>query len=381
MYKQQNTSKDVYIGFCIESREWNLYEADDKDEDPCDASIIVQSESTDFFDISTVFEENWFTKFKMPIDLQFFEKREDEDTFYCDFSLGDGKCDVDLNKAHYEWDYGDCCAATCDSPYCAKGGLHDAFGTTGVTGDGYSNCKEREMQNVTIHLTGFTDSRDAVDENSLNDWERAFMILYRDTYFREAELYDVPLSVYCNERLVLKVLINPDMVNQTETLRVKDGASCNIYIGNIASSQTVPKWYVNFTVYHEHRQNSMEILRGNSKDEEKFSFALVKDCHVNELLEKIDSETVYRFTHQSSKAMSLSMQKELQTYMCKDPSLITRYALLALNAAAPTASSDGRWVEERTEENTMYIQGLGLSGTIATEIGLLTNLQVMLISK
>ena len=129
--------KTAQFGFCGEDRRWRLFEGNSTETDACNAAEIIHSTTTDYFDISTMFLEDWFTKTGAPVELYFFEDEPEGENLNCDAFMKDGICNSAFNTEVLQWDGGDCCANTCDHPACWSGGLTNAFGSVNTSGDGF----------------------------------------------------------------------------------------------------------------------------------------------------------------------------------------------------------------------------------------------------
>ena len=161
--------------------------------------------------------------------------------------MNDGHCDPAFNSAEYQYDGGDCCAATCTNPSCGFGGLTSIFGTTSNYGDGYSNCQDPSMVPITIRfdnifgsniadITGYLHSlkktdddyyiyKDPVLEDYLDDDQYSYL---QDHINKEP--IAPPLFLDCNGKIVISIVIDESMENETETVMVEDGANCTMTV-------------------------------------------------------------------------------------------------------------------------------------------------------
>ena len=108
-----------------------------------------------------MFGLTWYSSSNTPLDVYFIEKESvgielNENT--CSSFIGDGNCDPVFNKFDFQYDGGDCCAATCSRPNCGIGSLKNAFGTTNATGNGFPDCIHPDMFPITIHLDSIVSS-------------------------------------------------------------------------------------------------------------------------------------------------------------------------------------------------------------------------------
>merc|ERR1712238_453327 len=115
-------------------------------------SGFFRSTKTDTYDISTSFDDSWYSSSGTPMDLYFFDNETELTATTCGLSLNDGQCDPSFNKVEYQFDGGDCCAATCTHPSCGIGGLTSVFGNESNSGDGFSDCKDPAMVPITIRF-------------------------------------------------------------------------------------------------------------------------------------------------------------------------------------------------------------------------------------
>lgn len=396
----KHNEETARFGFCIKSHNWRLY--DGNHTDPCNATAIVHSSETDSYDISTILLDDWFTSSHIPADLHFFEDEYDGPNLHCDAFLNNGKCDDHFNNAFNNFDNGDCCADTCLQSTCGVGGLINAFGSTNTTGDGYSNCLDPTMVNLTIQLNSFISSRNS-KFLEISEENRTHIDNFMPDFYDELPT-DTLLMLYCNNNMILKYYVNPSMENQFETVRVSDGATCEMRIENTTSSKPkwddAPIWYVNYTVYHGNEESPI-LLQGHSIDNGVAFFDMIPQCYFEVLANHLDPGINLDNGCPSTKALRWLAENDLESVGCKF-SLISRFALSALNFAAPIFSSspsgprNEKWIEkenldicswrnvvcvqnsESTEQDFLHLDlsGLEISGPIATEIGLLSTLSL-----
>ena len=397
-----HNERPASFGFCIRTHQWYLYRGNHPD--PCDAEIIVHSTTTDSFDIATVFLEDWFTASHTPAELYFFDDDYQGNNLHCEQFLNNGICDKDFNKPSYHYDNGDCCAATCTVPNCEIGGLLDAFGSTNTSGDGYSNCKDPEMTALTITLNGFISSHDpevlVLSEENLLYIDNSMPDYYHNTPS------DTLLSLYCNQVKILKYYVNEFMENQSQTVEVSDGASCEIRIENTTSSKPkwgdAPIWYMNYTVrYGDNYNNAISLAQGYSKDNGIALFDLMPKCYLEIFEEHISTDMIDHDDNIQGKAAHWMMERESSDTDCLNlESSLSRFALAVLNFAAPISPSINSGLESRlwiekdspglcnwesivcaknsnaTQMDLIHLDlsGLGISGYLPTELGLLSTL-------
>ena len=160
----------------------------------------------------------------------------------------------------------DCCAATCSQPFCGAGNSTKAFGVTlnasGVVG--FPGCIDPSMVPITIHVENFVSTfepqfffsdsdadffKNATskfgnlegmrenlkelttwmnenDPSGVDSWsEEDFSFLLSDP---KASL----LSLYCDQKTVLSIIMDKFIEDNSETVMVEDGAECTLQIEN-----------------------------------------------------------------------------------------------------------------------------------------------------
>ena len=325
----------------------------------------------------------------------------------CGSFLSDGICNDDFNVPDYEFDRGDCCAATCDDLICGVGTMKKVFDTDVISGDGYSNCRNPDMVPITILLNdvylpvedgGLGTTSDADSDDVISDLEPIKPLLLLD----------------CDDQNLLMVEVDVAMINKTETVMVADGADCKMRVKNV-TSEVLDIWYVNYTVFHGNEKSidsdPIVMVQGNSFEEEFSFFQRIRECFFVKLNDYVDKTTIYTSTEPTNQAIDWLMDDSFGFSNCEDEHFIERYALTAINFAAPSFSGNstdnvteieietddqGLWINTGrqcvwqtvactdgvvTELDLGDLSGLLLSGTIATEIGLLKNLTTIDMSK
>jgi hypothetical protein len=402
-----NINGSSRFGFCVQQRQWYLYEGNDE-MDPCDAKPIVQSADTDFFDIYTSFLDDWFTDEGTPAEMHFFKTINDESELYCDAFVNDGVCSDVWNIRFRDFDGGDCCAPTCMNTNCGEKGLENPFNSYSITdGHGFPDCLDDRFVPMTIELNKFTNSKDLLE---LNNDNLTFIEIYRPDFW---EWHPKPslLTLYCDGIMIMRVYVESSMVNQTEKVMVSDAAVCDIQIEN--SIVTVPGftglrypyWLVDYTVYSGDASSPI-LVEGSSAGNGYASFEMIPKCDLEQLSDHISTDTnLHTLSNPSSKAIDWMLKRKdtrestlsrLQHMFSDDENrfhcrenLIELYALSVLNFAAP-GSQKRLWIEEGrlctwqsitctsldgvVEYLSLDLPRLGLSGSIASEIGLLSNL-------
>ena len=273
----------------------------------------------------------------------------------------------------------------------------------------FSDCTDTRMVPLTIQLNSFTKNRDLYKEKSnqysLSEMNRTYIKRFIPDFW-EVEPEDALLSIICDGDEVLRYYVNPTMENQSEVIKVNDGAECTIRIENTTSSNPSfdddPVWFVNYTIFDGVPQsiedNPTRIRQDFTFDNGVVSFEKIPECYFDILSEHIDYKTIYGKKNPSSEAINLIVDENSRSTSCS-PYLMERYALYAMNFAAPTLSylifrqRTELWIEQdrpctwqhilcsgQVDASSIFdlldldLSGLQLSGYIATEIGLLYNL-------
>jgi len=394
------------IGYCRDKRQWILFKTENSEDykfDPCDVARkneLARSAPADSFDISSSYDTTWYSAMGTPLDLYFFESDDDYgDEFKesCNSFLSNGICDESFNELQYQYDGGDCCAYTCTHSNCGSIQLNNAFGVNESVYFGYPTCKDPQMVNITIFLDNVRTSRDRSILTDVTDAQVTEYFMEKGIEFWDEDPVTPLLVVDCDGINVLSIYVEGSMVNQRERIMVKDGATCQISVSNTTNFEVKwdndPIWWVNYTVYNGN-STVHEIARGYSGENDTSSFRLIPTCYFTELQSSIDISTAYIADDTSTKATNWLVCDGSRYSNCDDNFLIERFALTALNFAAPIISvsddvEDSLWI--RTEQQcrweniacdggsveTLAVRSKDLIGTIATSVGLLTGLRRM----
>jgi len=390
------------IGYCKSKRRWVLFKDVEGAEDPCTLSRdfeLAYSATTDAFDVSTSFDQGWFSASGTPLDLYFFETENRGVGLKKDCSsfLNNGKCDISFNTLVNQYDGGDCCASTCTQSNCGANGITSAFGVQNKAGNGYPNCTNPDMVPLTIYLNDVKSSRDKsvleVTEIQLDDYERERGV----DFWNETPV--TPLFIIdCDEKNIMTIYLDESMKHHSEVLMVADGAWCRIIVTNTASTlekwDNDPIWWINFTVYHGNG-TSDEIITGYSGEQDSLEFHRINECYFETLEEFVDVSRAYIANNADSSALSWLANDESVYSSCVDEFLVERFALATINYAAPiftdsnstdegilwiTRQQQCRWDYTACNEGiveALTVRSLPLNGTIASSIGLLTGLRKM----
>ena len=264
IYSNDDTNQ-IQFGYCKKSRRWVLFKSGN--DDPCEAEEgeLAHSSKTDSFDITTSFDEAWYSAYNTPLDLFFFDLGENQDK--CS-SFDDGICDDFFNKFEFQYDDGDCCAATCTQSHCGKGALDNSlfFDTNITSGDGFPTCIDRSMVPVTIRLDQVIISSDQNDTSS-NGNEEQNLILKLD----------------CDEYNVFSINATKSMETKNETVMVNDGANCTFIIEELSHNDTDLFWDVEYSVFYDH---GVALYHGGQSNNNKTNDGSFSVCKLIIVVEK-----------------------------------------------------------------------------------------------
>ncbi|OEU11409.1 hypothetical protein FRACYDRAFT_245926 [Fragilariopsis cylindrus CCMP1102] len=414
-----NNSESAHFEYCTDERQWILFKGSATN--ACGArennTEVARSSRTDTFDVLTMFEKTWYSSSNTPLDVYFIE---DNDKLHatCPSFIDDGKCDLVLNAFDYQYDGGDCCAATCSGSSCGNGLFKNAFGTNITMGDGFPNCTDPNMVPITIRLDNIFSSAEPqyAETNEFPDGEskfpdvfdntstiveilanRSLLLPYQIDYFTSETIKPL-LFIDCDGSNVLSIYVDKSMEKQTETIMVSDGAVCNMTIRNSTSSSHFfgkdPIWYVQYTILHEDKQsvesNSVVISQSFSAEDKYSYFKRIPNCYLDKLSDYIDKSTVYTAvgSDPSAKAIDWLMNDESENSSCENSFLSERYALAVIyytnsnhsNSSWISKTRQCVWPSITCENEAVVNLNLGsnnLAASIPSEIGLLTSLHTL----
>ena len=331
----------------------------------------------------------------------------------------------------------DCCAATCSHPSCGTENFPKAFGvtlsldTSGVVG--FSDCIDPSMVPITIHVQNFVSS--AEPQFFLSAWEefgydadfrRNLAAKFGDlegirsnfnefmTWMNENDpdgytwsnddlsyLLSDPitplLSLYCDQKVVISIVMDESMEDNFEIVMVEDGAECVLEIENTTRwDESI--WYLNYTIYHDQAMQ-VTIDEGFSFEDGTKELIRIRDCFL---------ETIfgYGYDFQSInyndwlRKFNWLAEHDTGNQPCSSDFSMERYALSIMNMPPINLTSNvsddsGLWMNDNrhcmwpsVECSQGFVVGLDLtkvediSGyTIPNEIGILTNLQKLDLSR
>jgi hypothetical protein len=156
-------------------------------------------------------EEYWLSPNNLPLDMYFIGTDNYVDNT-CDLFLNDGNCNLDFNNFYYQYDGGDCCAATCNQPdNCGKNATVFGIESIESLGDGYPNCEAEGMVSIIIRL----------DKIILKTDQAQSSFLKLDCTGRDEKMYNV-----------FAIKATKENENRTEAGMVEDGSECSFYVEN-----------------------------------------------------------------------------------------------------------------------------------------------------
>jgi len=407
------------IGYCREKRQWIMFRGSNDGGDPCDAKgeeiELAHSSETNDFDVVSAFEEVWASSNGNPVDFFVFES-EEESELRCDLSLGDGICDAPFNVLEYQYDFGDCCVASCKGSKCGRGGANGAFGSAasqgkhgGVTsGTGYRHCKDPSMKPITIHLNDIVSSRskEFVPDEVLSAFKKSFSGLAAEITWRSEPPVNPYFKLDCDGKTVLSLYVDESMVNESETVMVADGAECELLVQNSASlspqvdiMEDAPIWYIDYTLFHGEQNDNgnakVEILTQQTNQERKVNFKLIPDCYFQSLKDHVDGDVFYTASGQYNEAIAWLGAEDPDSIQCNSvPSgyYADRFALFEMASALGVTEilskdedhcnwesiqcTDGRVVEINLPEYTLQgrVNERPKITSIPTEFGMMDQL-------
>jgi len=391
------TPSRARFGYCEAKWRWYLHNSNSTN--ACNVSQEHQlaiSTMTYTYDISSSFGSSWQSRSGAPLDFFFFEDKDLLSDENCGSFLGDGICNDIFNSQEHNFDRGDCCAATCNGPNCGIVATQRVFDTDAMNVIGYPHCKDPSMKPVTILLNDIYPKEHSINKNTLNE---------RFMSKSNREPYPPVMILDCDGYNVLKTDISSSMINKTQTVKVTDGALCTVIVKNMSNTGT-DGIYVNYSVFHGDEDSIWSdpiiIVKGDSFVNKISFFHRIENCFFERLHGRIDKSTIYTGKDSSNKAVSWLMEDSSGFTNCEDDNFIERYALAAINFAAPIYSESfinnktGAIVEDKglwiTTENHCIWEMVGcvdgsvrnlnfgdrkFVGTIATEIALLQDLHVL----
>jgi hypothetical protein len=405
----RNSTRNARIGYCGKDHRWILYDTgSSNDIQPCDAKDkdmeLAHSSKTNDFDIGESFEEQWFVE-STPIKvIRVNETEKDIDKLKCDMTIGNGICDLPFNNAVYQYDNGDCCAASCEHPDCLLPRKIDAFGNADVFGIGFPDCKDKRMKPINIRLHEIKSSHD----ETFSDFTPCLIEPQVEDAWRTMEPKDTMMSLSCDEKLVLVINIDKSMENKTQTVLVTDEAKCKLRFitsaneyesaAKLAKSNLLcsdPIWYADYTIFHEITSDTemeqVKILSQNSSEKAAF-FQRIPECFFDKLRNFVDILSIYNRSTPLNKAINWLLSGNITRLSeCKNKFFLERFALSFTKFAM--AGSDGLiqygyhcyWPWARCNigghVNEIHLINASLQGGIPSQLTLLSKLENIYLRK
>jgi len=379
------------LAYCQDSHRWFFYKGEAGNGCPENSRVLAKSGRTDKYDVSSMFEGNWYSASGTLMELYFFEEmfldynkrpiEAGEDDYRCTAFLGNGICEAVFNRLEYEYDGGDCCSSTCTGWECGFGSMETPFGSNASIGDGFPNCIDPSMVSLTIVIEDVVNSSAYVNvTDEPEDLEYSFFM-------------DPLMSLDCDYKNVFSVYINELMIKQMETVQVRDGADCKM---SVRRGETFKG--VHYTIYHG-EDSSIQMEQGSTildRNEDPYAakiadetyevnFKRVPECYFQKLSNHMDHLTMYTGASSGHHAINWLMNDAFRYSECEDPYFTQRYAAsivvsggLVQGFSNLSYERQCMWPEVICAEGS--IVGLtmsGLTGIIPTQLGILTGLRVL----
>ena len=315
-YQGYLTTQTAALAYCKDDHRW-VFHKEGPDVDPCNLNNLdnelAHSSKTYSFDVSTAFDSPWLSSWNKPIAAYFIENDENnvsEDYFFCDEYQNDGKCDMNLNNFNYQYDGGDCCAATCsDSKLCGKGTVtfDTAFGQEKVTGYGFPSCEDPDLSTVPMlihldHIESFNKSFDVSPFLALKCIEDGIEVSSRsDEQFR---IFSIPLDENMeDEHNVTYIRTNND--NTVCALQIESDSSEREENYEESSSRGSVKYHV-FVLHSRGKTNNWKVGFSTGNTDSKKTFKVCK-CMIQFRPREISSYILIYFHRFYFSSISLQM--------------------------------------------------------------------------
>jgi hypothetical protein len=365
---QNGPQPSATMAYCKASRRWVFHKEGGDRCDDGDGSHLAESGKTNVFDVSTVFELDFFSPFKKPLEMYFIDET-DEALLYCDEFQGDGKCDINLNSYDFQYDGGDCCGMTCESEGCGNGNIapftafNRPFDTKGTIG--FPTCMDPEMEDVTITLNEIY-----FEDIGNEEWEEDLWISF----------WNPKLDLLCNDLKVFSVPVDKSMFGQSYTPKVFPMTNCTLIAENF--EPLFGSLGIYFPVIQQISSNSsnstnvgLDIIAKNSIPAD---LVKVKDLLENGIL-KFSGNYTMKGTiptdigRLKSVTTIILSQNELRGRIPPDIGSLELLSTLQLGSNQLTGPIPLE-LSLLTDLTVLELGNNQLEGTIPTEIGLLTNL-------
>jgi len=263
-----------------------------------------------------------------------------------DAPLGDGVCDEFFNTEKFNYDGGDCCAATCIGPFCGGNGLTAAFGVDlsdntfqsqfldDTTVIGFENCKDPNMEPFTIELVPIEEIYSGILNSEDCGLESVTVICNGVVYLQTPNLYmdeSVDEVEKCHEDAPL-----------VQTIHLPKGVSCELSrpLDNF-------EWFFEMLLFHGNGKDSQSILQG-SNGTTSLSWSVPSQCLQEAFTEYLgDINRLYDITSLQGRAIQTMAADGTSELLCSfDPDLaMERYALTVFNVSVGLESEN--WQEHQ----------------------------------
>jgi len=166
------------------------------------------------------------------------------------------------------------------------------------------------------------------------------------------------------------------MESQKETFLVRDGAHCEVIVTNTTDTNNnwdnTPVFWVDFTIYHGD-DTLNEMISGFSGITDTVIFQRIEECYFEKLNEHIGVSDVYTAGTDTSFALFWLTEDTTEYSRCRDPFLTERFALAAINFAAPIIL-DADYVQPSHDEDDghhrMLEESISTTGSLLDDLDL-----------
>jgi len=334
---------DAKIGFCIPKKQWYLFDNEHNDPCRNDTNKLAQSGSPHYeFDISSTYGDTWVDRQGAPLTSYFFTGvKQDQIEATCGSFLNDGICNHHIfNEITYDYDGGDCCASTCTHANCGHA-LKEAFGENITDGAarGFPDCIDPNMVPLTIEIQNIFASNDEGVQGG--DSSAVSSIPVSEETIEPVMLFDcddknvLTLSVNKNMEGGVQTVMVEEGANCT--MYINNSTRSTIINGESIWSVDYTIYQGDKTV----EEDPIVILQENSFKEEYTRFQKIPSCYFEKLSDYMDNKTIYTESSPESNSIDWlrATTRQSGNSECDDINFIERYALSVLNFAAPKEST------------------------------------------
>jgi len=254
--------------------------------------------------------------------------------------LSNGVCDTYFNTPQYDYDGGDCCAATCvnneNRKACGNRMIDFAFGQNlSITGNGFPNCADQSMMPVSIYLNSTTYPEFKKDQSGY-------------------KTYNILVDCLDGRMVPLRVGLNPvkDGPSKQMIYLSDEETSCSLTFTNILPYSGLN---ISFQVFDETMSvdntnpGPSILMRKESGVVEDFAFELptvYSSCLKAILASVMDLNLLYTDSYQDKAVKFLNEEVAARKGECKSEQYtIERYAVLAVYFAEIPEPDAVPWVD------------------------------------